>query len=156
ALGAYRFGRYRKLDDRSVRLVAPDGTDAADLARIVEGVTLARDLINTPANDLGPLELEEAVRTLATRHAANLRSIAGDDLLAQNHPLIHAVGRAAARPPRLIDLTWGDPGDPKVTLVGKGVCFDTGGLDIKPESAMLNMKKDMGGAACVLALAHMI
>ena len=156
ALGSYRFGRYRKVEDKAVRLALPDGVDGADLTRIAEGVTLARDLINTPANDLGPAELEEAVRALAARHGATVRSIVGDALVAENFPLIHAVGRAAAREPRLVDLTWGRQGDPKITLVGKGVCFDTGGLDIKPESAMLIMKKDMGGAACVLALAHMI
>jgi len=156
ALGSYRFGRYRKVEDKAVRLALPDGVDGADLTRIAEGVTLARDLINTPANDLGPAELEEAVRALAARHGATVRSIVGEALVAENFPLIHAVGRAAAREPRLVDLTWGRQGDPKITLVGKGVCFDTGGLDIKPESAMLIMKKDMGGAACVLALAHMI
>src|SRR3954465_1070086 len=123
---------------------------------MVEGVFLARDLINTPANDMGPPELEEAARTLAQRHGAEMRSIVGDDLLKENFPLIHAVGRAAARAPRLIDVSWGDPADPRITLVGKGVCFDTGGLDIKPESGMLNMKKDMGGAASMLALAHML
>jgi leucyl aminopeptidase len=156
ALGAYRFSRYRKTEDKAVRLELPDGVDGDDLTRIVDGVTLARDLINTPANDLGPAELEEAARTLAAEHGASARSVVGDDLLAENFPLIHAVGRAAARPPRLIDFTWGQADHPKVTLVGKGVCFDTGGLDIKPESGMLIMKKDMGGAACTLALAHMI
>jgi leucyl aminopeptidase len=155
ALGAYRFTRYRNAD-KHVRLVVPDGVDAADLSRITEGVTLARDLINTPANDLGPPELADAARALAARHGAKFRAVVGDDLLSQNFPLIHAVGRAAARAPRLIDFTWGNPSHPKVTLVGKGVCFDTGGLDIKPESAMLIMKKDMGGAASVLALAHMM
>src|SRR5262245_40865346 len=155
ALGAYRFGRYRK-GNKDVRLAIPDGVDAGDLSRIVEGVTLARDLINTPANDLGPPELADAARTLAERHGATFRTVVGDDLLSENFPLIHAVGRAAARAPRLIDIGWGDPSHPKVTLVGKGVCFDTGGLDIKPDSAMLIMKKDMGGAASVLALAHMV
>jgi leucyl aminopeptidase len=119
-------------------------------------VTLARDLINTPANDLGPVQLETAAREVASRHGASFWVIIGDDLLTQNFPLIHAVGRAAASAPRLIDLQWGDPAHPKVTLVGKGVCFDTGGLDIKPDNAMLIMKKDMGGAATVLALAHMV
>ena len=156
ALGQYRFGRYRKTPDRLVRLELPAGVDGAELTRIAEGVTLARDLINTPANDLGPVELEEAVRALAARHGASMRAIVGDDLLAENFPLIHAVGRAASRAPRLIDFTWGDAGKPKITLVGKGVCFDTGGLDIKSEGAMLIMKKDMGGAACTLALAHMV
>src|ERR1051326_6232974 len=123
---------------------------------IAEGVSLARDLINTPANDLGPAELEEAARALASRHGGSVRALVGDDLVKQNFPLIHAVGRAAERAPRLIDLAWGDAAHPKVTLIGKGVTFDTGGLDIKPESAMRIMKKDMGGAACVLAAAHMI
>ena len=156
ALNRYRFTRYRKQDAKDVKLEVPGNVDADDLSRIVEGVFLARDLINTPANDMGPEELEEAARVLASRHGAHVRSVVGDDLLTENFPLIHAVGRAATRAPRLIDLTWGDPGDPKVTLIGKGVCFDTGGLDIKPESGMLNMKKDMGGAACMLALAHML
>jgi leucyl aminopeptidase len=158
ALGSYRFTRYRKADDKVARLVIPDGIDGEDISRIAEGVTLARDLINTPANDMGPADLEAAARTLAKQHGAKVRVITGDDLKKQNFPLIHAVGRAAdpSRAPRLIDLHWGKAGDPKITLVGKGVCFDTGGLDIKPDSAMLLMKKDMGGAATVLALAHMI
>ena len=156
ALGAYRFTRYRKQDAKALQLELPGNVDGDDLSRIVEGVCLARDLINTPANDMGPLELDDAARTLAHRHGADARSIVGDDLLKENFPLIHAVGRAAVRAPRLIDVTWGDPSHPKITLVGKGVCFDTGGLDIKPESGMLNMKKDMGGAACMLALAHML
>ena len=119
-------------------------------------MALARDLINTPANDMGPAELEEAARVLALRHEADIKVTVGDDLLAANFPLIHAVGRASERAPRLIELKWGDAGYPRVALVGKGVCFDTGGLDIKPELSMLNMKKDMGGAATALALAHMI
>ena len=155
ALGAYRFIRYGK-PANEVRLEVPEQTDAADLSRIVEAVYLARDLINMPANDMGPGELADAAAALAARHGASIGVTVGDDLLARNFPLIHAVGRAAARPPRLIDLSWGDPAAPKVTLVGKGVCFDSGGLDIKSESAMLLMKKDMGGAAGVLALAHMI
>jgi leucyl aminopeptidase len=156
ALGSYRFSRYRKAEDKAVRLAWPQGVDAADVTRIVEGVWLARDLINTPANDMGPAELEEAARAVASRHGARPRAIVGENLLSENFPLVHAVGRAAARAPRLIDFAWGDDAHPKVTLVGKGVCFDTGGLDIKPESSMLNMKKDMGGAATVLALAHML
>ncbi|HZE45793.1 MAG TPA: leucyl aminopeptidase family protein [Xanthobacteraceae bacterium] len=156
ALGSYRFTRYRKQEEKDVRLELPGNVDGDDLTRIVEGVFLARDLINTPANDMGPSELEDAARTLAGRHGASARAIVGDALIDEGFPLIHAVGRAAARPPRLIDITWGDPSHPKVTLVGKGVCFDTGGLDIKPESGMLNMKKDMGGAATMLALAHML
>jgi leucyl aminopeptidase len=158
ALGAYRFTRYRKAGDKAVRLVLPDGIDGDDLSRVADGMTLARDLINTPANDMGPADLEAAARALAKQHGAKFRAIVGDDLRRQNFPLIHAVGRAAdtRRAPRLIELRWGRSGDPKVTLVGKGVCFDTGGLDLKPSSAMLLMKKDMGGAATVLALAHMI
>lgn len=156
ALGAYRFARYRKGEDRNVRLVVPDGVDAADLTRVADGVALARDLVNTPSNDMGPQELEDAARALAKRHGATANCVVGDDLLKDNFPLIHAVGRASSRAPRLIDLRWGDAKHPKVTLIGKGVCFDTGGLDIKPDSAMLIMKKDMGGAANVLALAHMV
>jgi len=156
ALGCYQFTRYRKADDKEIRLELPRGVDGEELSRLVEGVFLARDLINTPANDMGPAELETAARELAGRHGAQVRSIVGDDLLEQNFPLIHAVGRAARGAPRLIDMRWGDEAAPKVTLVGKGVCFDTGGLDIKPDNAMLLMKKDMGGAATVLALAHMI
>jgi leucyl aminopeptidase len=156
ALGCYRFTRYHKQDASELKLELPGNVDGDDLTRIIEGVYLARDLTNTPANDMGPPELEDAARTLANRHGAGMRSVIGDDLLTQNFPLIHAVGRAAARAPRLIDISWGDPNDPKITLIGKGVCFDTGGLDIKPESGMLNMKKDMGGAASMLALAHML
>jgi leucyl aminopeptidase len=156
ALGSYRFARYRKAEDKEVRLELPADVDDADLTRIAEGVWLARDLINTPANDMGPAELESAARALATRHRATIRVIVGDDLISENFPLIHAVGRAADRAPRLIDIGWGDQTHPKITLIGKGVCFDTGGLDIKTESGMLNMKKDMGGAATVLALAHML
>jgi leucyl aminopeptidase len=156
ALGSYRFTRYRKHAEKDLRLELPGNVDGEELSRIVEGVFLARDLTNTPANDMGPPELEQAARALAERHGATVRVVAGDDLIALNFPLIHAVGRAAARAPRLIDLTWGNPQHPKITLIGKGVCFDTGGLDIKHESGMLNMKKDMGGAAAVLGLAHML
>jgi len=156
ALGLYRFTRYRKAEARNVTLDLPQSVDRDDIERIVEGVTLARDLINTPANDMGPAQLEDAARKLAARHGAAVTAIVGDDLLTQNFPLIHAVGRAAAGAPRLIDITWGENNHPRVTLVGKGVCFDTGGLDIKPDAGMLNMKKDMGGAATALALAHMI
>ena len=156
ALGSYQFSRYRKPDAKDVRLEIPGAVDGEDLTRIIEGVFLARDLINTPANDMGPAELEAAARRLAEQHGAKIQSVVGDDLLGKNFPLVHAVGRAANGAPRLIDMTWGDEAAPRVTLVGKGVCFDTGGLDIKPDSAMLLMKKDMGGAASVLALAHMI
>ena len=155
ALNAYQFTRYRDGEARDVRLALPEGVDGNDITRIVEGVTLCRDLINTPSNDMGPVELEEAARRLAADHRASIAVTSGDNL-ARNFPLIQAVGMGAARAPRLIDLTWGSDSDPKITLIGKGVCFDTGGLDIKPESGMLNMKKDMGGAATALALAHMI
>ncbi|MEI7804169.1 MAG: leucyl aminopeptidase family protein [Hyphomicrobiales bacterium] len=155
ALGAYQFTRYRKAKAHGVRLVLPDGVDGDELTRIAEGVALARDLINTPSNDMGPAELEDAARALAKQHGAKIAVTIGDELV-KNFPLIHAVGMASPRAPRLIDLTWGKDSDPKITLVGKGVCFDTGGLDIKNDAGMLNMKKDMGGAACVLALAHML
>ncbi|TCT13171.1 leucyl aminopeptidase [Tepidamorphus gemmatus] len=155
-LGAYRFDTYRKATAGRVSLVAPDGVDAAEIERIAAGVHLARDLINTPANDMGPAELEAAARALAVRHGATIEVTTGDALLEARLPMIHAVGRASDRAPRLIDLTWGAATAPKLTLVGKGVCFDTGGLDIKPSAAMLLMKKDMGGAACVLGLAAMI
>ncbi len=158
ALGCYRFTRYRKSESPKAKLELSQSIDRDELDHIVEGVTLARDLINTPANDMGPADLEAAARALAASHGADIRSTVGDDLLAQNFTLIHAVGRAATpqAAPRLIDMVWGDPNHPRVTLVGKGVCFDTGGLDIKPDSGMLNMKKDMGGAATALALAHMV
>jgi leucyl aminopeptidase len=156
ALGSYRFTLYRKAERRQVRLELAQSIDRDDLDRTVEAVTLARDLINTPANDMGPAELEAAARSLAARHGAEIRVTVGNELLAENFPLIHAVGRASERAPRLIELKWGEREHPRVSLVGKGVCFDSGGLDIKPESAMLLMKKDMGGAASVLALAHMI
>ncbi|MCF8476120.1 MAG: leucyl aminopeptidase family protein [Pseudolabrys sp.] len=155
ATHAYQFSRYRKAEDRKVRLVVPDGIDGEDLSRIAEGVTLARDLINTPSNDMGPDELEEAARALAKEHRAKIDVTAGDKL-AKEFPLIHAVGMGSPRAPRLIDIVWGKDSDPKITLVGKGVCFDTGGLDIKPSSGMLNMKKDMGGSATALGLAHVI
>jgi leucyl aminopeptidase len=156
ALGSYRFGRYRKADAPEVRLLPPDGVEFAEIVRIAEAAALARDLINTPANDMGPEELALAAQHLAKRFGANFNCVVGDDLTRQNFPLIHAVGMASPRAPRLIDFTWGDPAHPKVTLVGKGVCFDTGGLDLKPSSSMLIMKKDMGGAANVLALALMV
>ena len=155
ALGAYQFGRYRKAEARDVRIVIPDGVDGDDLSRIAQGVTLTRDLINTPSNDMGPDELEAAARALAEQHGAGFDVTRGN-ALAKEFPLIEAVGKGSPRAPRLIDITWGKDSDPKITLVGKGVCFDTGGLDIKNDTGMLNMKKDMGGAATALGLAHMI
>jgi len=155
-LGAYVFTRYGKKPGRELRFTLPEGADGPRVERIADAVFLTRDLVNTPANDMGPSELEAAVRALADEHKAKLSVTVGDELLQANFPMIHAVGRASAGAPRLIDLTWGKRGAPKVTLVGKGVCFDTGGLDIKPSSNMLLMKKDMGGAANVLGLASMI
>ncbi|MBR0847838.1 leucyl aminopeptidase family protein [Bradyrhizobium diazoefficiens] len=156
ALGCYRFARYRKADRPDVRLVPPDGVDAAEITRIADAAMLARDLINTPANDMGPEELAAAAQGLAAEFGASFACTIGEDLLKQNFPLVHAVGMASDRAPRLIDIGWGDAAHPRVTLVGKGVCFDTGGLDLKPSSGMLIMKKDMGGAANVLALARMV
>jgi leucyl aminopeptidase len=156
-LGAYRYRRYKAAaGEEAAQLRVSRGVDLPRALSLVEGVWLGRDLINTPASDLGPEELEEAARRLAGEHDASLTSIIGDDLLAKNFPMIHAVGRASPRAPRLIDLAWGPSRARRVTLVGKGICFDSGGLDIKPASAMLIMKKDMGGAAAVLALGHMI
>jgi leucyl aminopeptidase len=154
-LGAYRFDKYRKPKE-TPRLDAVKGADMAEVTRLADAAYLARDLVNTPANDLGPDAFEKEIRTFAARHKMKVKAIVGDDLLKQNFPMIHAVGRAAAEPPRLIDMTWGKGTDPKVTLVGKGVTFDTGGLDIKPSAGMLLMKKDMGGAANTLGLAHAI
>jgi leucyl aminopeptidase len=155
-LGLYTFTRYRKTDRAQPKLVLPEGADGDEASRIAHGVFLGRDLINTPANDLGPQELAAAAAALAKTHGAKFSVIVGDALLKANYPLIHTVGRASVRAPRLIDIRWGRPAAPKVTLVGKGVCFDSGGLDLKNSSGMLMMKKDMGGAATVLALAHMI
>ena len=165
ALGAYRYRRYKSsnasgVTDATARLALPGNIDRDALLNTAAAVWFGRDLINTPANNLGPAEVEAAVRTVAAVHGASVRSVVGDDLLVQNFPLIHAVGRASPRQPRLIELDWQKPGGrstaPAITLVGKGITFDTGGLDIKPSSGMLLMKKDMGGAAVALSLAHMI
>lgn len=156
ALGCYAFTRYKPRDKGWADLVWPGTADRGRVERLARGIALARDLINTPAEDMGPPELAEAAQALAARHGAHCRVIVGDDLLAQNYPTIHAVGRAAAKPPRLIDITWGDEAAPKLTLVGKGVCFDSGGLDLKPAGGMRLMKKDMGGAATLLGLASAV
>ncbi|MEM9783016.1 MAG: leucyl aminopeptidase family protein [Pseudomonadota bacterium] len=143
-------------EEDSADLLVPDGVDGERLGVVAEGVFITRDLINTPANDMGPARLEDAARRLAQRHGAEVSATVGDALLEANLPLIHTVGRAAAEAPRLVDITWGREDHPAVTLVGKGVTFDTGGLNLKPSGAMGLMKKDMGGAATVLGLAHMI
>ncbi|MBU2890039.1 leucyl aminopeptidase family protein [Celeribacter halophilus] len=154
-LSGYVFDKYAKRSPSEAELVAPEGVDSARLEVIAAGEALTRDLINTPANDMGPAELEAAARDLADSHSAKISVTTGDALLAQGFPMIHAVGRASPRAPRLIDMRWGDTG-PVLTLVGKGVCFDTGGLNLKPGASMGLMKKDMGGAATVLGLAKMI
>ena len=154
-LSLYQFDRYKAAPAQDLAFVAPAGIDAVRIEALAAGECLTRDLINTPASDMGPDELADAAQTLATQHGATMSIIQGDDLLAQNFPLIHTVGRASPRKPRLIDMSWGQSG-PKLTLVGKGVCFDTGGLNLKPGASMGLMKKDMGGAATVLGLAHMI
>ena len=154
-MGSYRFGRYRTSGGTKARLAAPAGIDGAEVARVAAAGAMGRDLINTPANDLGPAEIKAAARSLAERHGASIDVTQGE-ALAREFPLIHAVGVASPRAPRLIDLTWGPADAPRVTLIGKGVAFDTGGLDIKPSAAMLLMKKDMGGAAVALAAADMI
>jgi len=157
AMGSYAFTRYRAAGRTPPRLAWPEGADRAAVTRAAEADRLVRDLVNTPAGDLGPAELAEAAAALAAEFGADCRLVVGEELLAENWPAVHAVGRAATpqRAPRLIDLRWGETG-PRVTLVGKGVCFDTGGLDLKPASGMEIMKKDMGGAAHVLGLARMV
>ncbi|WP_106746321.1 leucyl aminopeptidase family protein [Yoonia maritima] len=154
-LAQYKFDRYAPCHAASAQLVAPDAIDADRIAIIANGEALTRDLINTPASDMGPQELEDAARALAAEHGAKMTVTLGDDLIEAGFPMIHTVGRASSRAPRLLDMRWGETG-PQLTLVGKGVCFDTGGLNIKPGSSMGLMKKDMGGSATVLGLAHMI
>lgn len=154
-LSGYRFDRYKSQSGIRCRFIAPDGIDIGRIEAMAAGEALTRDLINTPASDMGPQDLAAQAQALAVQHGASFTAIEGDALLDQNFPLIHAVGRASNRTPRLLDMTWGDTG-PKLTLVGKGVCFDTGGLNLKPGASMGLMKKDMGGSATVLGLAHMI
>ena len=155
-LEQYRFDAYRAADATVRTLVVPDGVDAARVESMAEAVCLGRRLIDTPACDMGPTALEAEAGKLAARFGAIFAVTRGDDLLSANLPMIHAVGRAADDAPRLIDLTWGRADAPRVTIVGKGVCFDTGGLDIKPSASMRLMKKDMGGAATALSLAQMV
>ena len=154
-LGTYAFTRYRKTARTFANLAWPAGADQAAVRRTAEATALVRDLINTPAEDMGPADLAAAARRLARAHKAKVSVITGDALLTKNYPAVHAVGRASTRAPRLIDLRWGRRG-PRVSLVGKGVCFDSGGLDLKSAAGMKLMKKDMGGAAHVLGLAAMI
>ena len=158
ALGSYGFDRYRKKRDRRARLVVAEGVDVAEIREIAHACALARDMVNTPANDMGPLQIETIAREIAERHGASVSVVTGDALLSEGYPSVHAVGRAAdpARAPRMIELQWGDPAHPLVAVVGKGVVFDTGGLDIKPSAGMRLMKKDMGGAAHALALGRML
>jgi leucyl aminopeptidase len=164
AYGAYRFDRYRPAKSDAASIEAPPNADLQFIALASEALRMARDWINTPAEDFGPAELAAAAQRLAERHRAVYQEWVGEGLLAANFPAIHAVGRASSRAPRLVELRWqpnGGSGDaraalPRVTLVGKGVCFDSGGLDLKPGSGMALMKKDMGGAAVALALAHML
>jgi len=156
ALATYSFTRYHAKPASGAALVWPEGADRSRVERLARAVFLARDLINTPAGDLGPEELAQVAIGVAEKAGACHRVIVGDELLAENYPTIHAVGRASIRAPRLVDITWGEPSAPKLTLVGKGVCFDSGGLDLKPASGMLLMKKDMAGAAIMLGLAQAI
>jgi len=157
ALGAYQFLRYKPKAQRAgARLVVEDDKDREEMVRIAQAVHGARDLVNTPTEDLGPDQMEDVVAHLAATHGAELRCVVGDELLQNNFPAIHAVGRASHRAPRLLELNWGDPGHPRIAVIGKGVCFDTGGLDMKASDGMALMKKDMGGAAVAIQLARLI
>ncbi len=155
-LGAYAFDRYKKRKRPAPRLVLSSEADRAEAERVVRAAWLARDLVNTPTGDMGPDALQAATANVAHQHGASFEAIVGEDLLKQNYPLIHAVGRASSQAPRLLHISWGEADAPRLALVGKGVCFDTGGLDIKPAAGMRLMKKDMGGAAHALALAQIV
>ncbi len=154
--GAYRFKTYQTATAGPPRLVMPDGEDTSALSREAEAARLCRDMVNTPAEDMGPNAIQAVISDLAENHGARLETIIGDELLAQNYPMVHAVGRAGPVPPRFIELEWGDPCHPQLALVGKGVAFDTGGLNIKTGDYMRLMKKDMGGAAHAIALASLV
>lgn len=154
-LGAYQFTRYKKPSRQPAQLFLPEAI-RAEVLNFVESICMVRDWINTPTDDMGPTEFATAVEKLANQHGAHLNQIVGEDLLQKNYASIYTVGRASDDAPRLIDMHWGDPTHPRVTLVGKGVCFDTGGLDLKSSSYMLLMKKDMAGGAHVFGLARMI
>ena len=155
-LGGYRFNRYKKQPAARATLHLPPGAQARQGVAIAEAIVLARDLVNTPAEDMGPAELAAAVHRVAKPHGAKVREVVGDALLKKGFPAVHAVGRAASQAPRMIEMNWGSPKHPRLTLVGKGVCFDSGGLDIKSAQGMQLMKKDMGGAANALALAQLV
>ncbi len=157
-LSAYKFSHYKNnnSDDINPLLFVSNKNNKKRIKTFVEAIYIVRDLINTPANDMGPEELETAMLNIANHHKITVKSIKGDELIKQNFPMIYEVGKASPRKPRLLELSWGNKNNPKITIIGKGVCFDTGGLDIKPSQFMLNMKKDMGGAAHALGLAHMI
>ncbi|MEE2565800.1 leucyl aminopeptidase family protein [Hyphobacterium marinum] len=156
AMGAYKFDRYKAAPRAPARLAAPEGADIAEAARLARSIRLARDMVNTPAEDMGPDGIQTTVEAVADEFGATVRVTKGDQLLKDNYPMIHAVGRAAEQEPRLIEMEWGDEAHPRVALIGKGVAFDSGGLDIKPAAGMRLMKKDMGGAANALALARLI
>jgi len=155
-MGAYAFDRYKARKRPAPRLVVPDGVDADDVERVVGAVHLVRDLVNTPTNEMGCAALHAVAEGIAADHGARFEAIVGDALLKENYPLIHAVGRAAAEAPRLVHFSWGEEDAPRVAIVGKGVTFDSGGLDIKSDSGMRLMKKDMGGAAHALALGRLV
>jgi leucyl aminopeptidase len=156
ALGAYAFDRYRGKAKQTARLVWPDQADRARVLRELDAIKLVRDLVNLPANDMGPVALAEAARAVASAHGAICHITVGDQLIPSNFPAVYAVGQAAVEAPRVVHIRWGDANDPEITLCGKGITFDTGGLDIKTGSSMGLMKKDMGGAAHALALGQMI
>ena len=155
-LGCYQYDRYKTVEPIKAQLLLDETVDDDALKAELAAITLVRDMITTPTEDFGPDELAQATRRLADTYQGTCNTIVGDDLLTENYPLVHAVGREGSEPPQLIDFSWGDPTHPKLTLVGKGVCYDTGGLSLKPTSGMLSMKKDMGGAAHALGLALLI
>lgn len=157
-LGGYRFDRYKKGEKPKAKLCLSKKIDAKPLIDMAESIAMVRDLITTPAEDMGPADLAKAIKDVGKMFGAKVSEIVGDDLLKKNYPAIHAVGRASPpeRAPRLVDLTWGNPKHPKVTLVGKGVCFDTGGLDLKTSGGMYLMRKDMAGAAVAIGIAQMV
>jgi leucyl aminopeptidase len=155
ALGAYRFNRYRK-PKRAPAILAVDASTLTTVAPLAEATAQVRDLVNTPTEDMGPKQLAEAVKTLGKTHKAKVSEWVGDELLKANFPTIHTVGRASHRAPRPVEVKWGKATHPKLVIIGKGVCFDTGGLDLKPSDGMRWMKKDMGGAAHAIALAGLV